>query len=165
MKKQCVTLALAVLVSQGANAIDLPILKSGLWEVARVSDMEGGQRKISTVCLDANTQREMMSFGMGASMAFCPENDRRFEGNRLTIKATCQFNQSTIRSETVMTFQGDSAYHTEVSATYDPPFLNIAQSRSTLDGRWVGPCPANQQPGDLTLETGETINIRAMLGN
>jgi hypothetical protein len=66
-------------------------------------------------------------------------------------------------AHSVMTFSGNTAYHTEGSATYDPPMLNISKQNSSIDAKWVGACPAGQKPGDMTLESGQTINIKSVI--
>jgi hypothetical protein len=121
----------------GACAADLPVLKSGLWEVSRVST--------------------------GVAKEMCTQNDRRVEGNRMTVKATCKLGPTTMKTESVMVFSGNSAYHTDAIASYDPPFMNISESKSTIDGKWTGPCNPGQQPGDIVTETGQTINMKAMM--
>jgi hypothetical protein len=66
-------------------------------------------------------------------------------------------------THSVMTFSGDTAYHTEGSATYDPPMMNMSESKSSIDGKWIGACQDGQQPGDITLESGQTINIKSII--
>jgi hypothetical protein len=93
----------------------------------------------------------------------CSKSDRRVEGNRLTIDAVCKLGVTTMTTHSVMTFSGNTAYHTEGSATYDPPMPNMSEAKSSIDGKWVGECKAGQQPGDITLESGQTINIKSMI--
>ncbi len=122
-------------------AADLPVLKSGLWEVVR-----------------ASTQ-----LSMGVAKEMCTQNDRHVEGNRMTVKATCRLGPTTMKTESVMVFNGNTAYHTDSSERYDPPFMNMSETKSTIDGKWTGPCKPGQQPGDIVTETGQTINMKAMM--
>ena len=41
--------------------------------------------------------------------------------------------------------------------------LNMKEMKTSIDAKWVGPCKPGQQPGDVTLETGQTINIKQMM--
>jgi hypothetical protein len=93
----------------------------------------------------------------------CSQNDRKLEGNRLVMTATCKLGTSTMKSQSVMTFVNGVSYHTEMSATYDPPFMNMSQTKGTMDGKWIGACKPGQQPGDITLESGQTINLKSMM--
>ncbi len=35
--------------------------------------------------------------------------------------------------------------------------------KSTVDGKWVGACKPDQQPGDIVTETGQKINMKSMM--
>ena len=48
-----------------------------------------------------------------------------------------------------MTLTGDTGYHTEINATYDPPFMGMKESQTMLDGKYVGPCRDGLVPGDF----------------
>ena len=147
----------------GTLAADLPVLKSGLWEVSRVSTQQGDQKHLTTMCLDDSVQAEMREFSMGVAKEMCTQNDRRVDGNRMTVKATCKLGPTTMKTESVMVFSGNTAYHTDATASYDPPFMNMSEAKSTIDGKWAGPCKPGQQPGDIVTETGQTINMKAMM--
>jgi hypothetical protein len=85
------------------------------------------------------------------------------EGNRMTITATCKLGQTTMKTQSTMVFNGNTSYHSEGVATYDPPFMNMTESKSSIDGKWAGPCKPGQQPGDITTETGQTVNMKQMM--
>jgi len=144
-------------------AADLPVLKSGLWEVSRVSNQQSDKKHLTTMCLDDSVQAEMREFSTGVAKEMCTQNERQVEGNRMTVKATCKLGPTTMKTESVMVFSGNTAYHTDSSASYDPPFMNMSEAKSTIDGKWTGPCKPGQLPGDIVTETGETINMKAMM--
>ena len=144
-------------------AADLPVLKAGLWEVSRVSTKQGDTKHLTTMCLDDSVQAEMREFSTGVAKEMCTQNERRVDGNRMTVKAICKLGPTTMKTESVMVFTGNTAYHTEGTASYDPPFMNMSESKSTIDGKWTGPCKPGQQPGDIVTETGQTINMKAMM--
>jgi len=148
----------------GALAAEPPVLKSGLWEVARSGSQQPERKSLTTMCLDESVQAQMREFGMGATKEMCSQNDRSVEGNRMTMTATCTLGQTTMKSSSVMTFNGNTAYHMDSSATYDPPMMNMTESKTSVDAKWVGPCKPGQQAGDVTLENGQTINIKQMMG-
>ena len=147
----------------GTYAADLPVLKSGLWEVSRVSTQQGDKKHLTTMCLDDSVQAEMREFSMGVAKDMCTQNERRVDGNRMTVKATCKLGPTTMKTESVMVFSGNTAYHTDATASYDPPFMNMSEAKSSIDGKWTGPCKVGQVPGDIVTETGQTINMKAMM--
>src|SRR6266853_5023073 len=121
-------------------AAELPVLKSGLWEVLRVSTQQGDQKHLTTMCLDDSVQAEMREFSLGVAKEMCTQNERQVVGNRMTVKATCKLGPTTMKTESVKAFSGNTAYHTDSSASYDPPFMNMSEAKSTIDGKWTGPC-------------------------
>ena len=147
----------------GASSADPPMLKSGLWEVSRVNTQQGDKAHLTMMCLDDSVQAQMREFRMGVAKEMCTENDQRVEGNRMTVKVSCKLGPTTMKTTSVMVFSGNTAYHTESTASYDPPFMNMSEAKSTIDGKWTGPCKAGQLPGDVVTETGETINMKAMM--
>jgi hypothetical protein len=144
-------------------AAEPPVLKSGLWEVTRVNSQQPDHRSVTTMCLDESVQAQMREFGMGAAKEMCSQSDRSFSGNRMTMTATCKMGPTTMKTTAVMVFSGNTAYHMDQSSTFDPPMMNTSQARTSLDARWVSACPPGRQAGDVTLETGQTINIKQMM--
>ena len=146
-----------------ALAAEPPVLKSGLWEVSRSSSQQPDRKHLTTMCLDESVQAQMREFGIGATKEMCSQSDRKFEGNKMTMTATCQLGQTKMKTSSVMTFNGTTSYHMDGSATYDPPVANTAAMKTSVDAKWVSACKPGQQPGDVTLETGQTINIKQMM--
>ena len=163
----CRTIALAIacaaFAGADAYAAEPPVLKSGLWELSRSAGAPSETKRVTTMCLDESVQAQMREFGLGMAKELCSKSDRRFEDNRLVIDAVCKLGETTMTTHSVMIFSGNTAYHTDGSATYDPPMTNMTETSSSIDGKWVGDCKPGQQPGDITLESGQTINIKKMI--
>jgi len=159
-------MVIALAAAGAAFAAEPPVLKSGLWEVTRVGGGPQPQRKgLTTMCLDESVQAQMREFGMGAAKEMCSQTDRNFDGTRMTVTSTCQLGPTTMKAVSVMTFAGNTAYHMEGTATYDPPMMNMKESKTTADAKWIGACRPGQQPGDVTLENGQTINMKQIMQN
>ena len=97
------------------------------------------------MCMDAAVQKEMMDMGMGTMKTMCTKNDIRREGNKVYGSAECKFGDSTMKSSSVTTFTGDTAYHTEVKSTYDPPMQGMPSANAVIDAKWTGACPAGHE--------------------
>lgn len=151
-----------LLAAASASAIDFPTMKAGLWE--STMSREGAPQRMSgtKMCMDAAVQKEMMEMGMGTMKTMCSKNDIRRDGNKVYGAAECKFGESTMKSTSVTTFTGDTAYHTEVKSTYEPPMQGMTAGNTVIDAKWAGPCPAGMQAGDVTLPDGRKINMRAM---
>ena len=148
----------------GASALDFPAMKAGLWE--STMSRAGMPQKAGTtkMCMDAVVQKEMMDMGMGSMKSMCSKNDIRRDGNKVYGAAECKFGDSTMKSSSVTTFTGDTAYHTEVKSTYDPPMQGMPAGTTVVDAKWAGACPAGMQAGDVVLPDGRKVNMRAMAG-
>jgi len=161
------TLLVLVLLSPlGAQAAQqYPKLKPGLWEMTTASSRSKDRpAQKSTICLDASLQQDMIRMSTGMMQGMCSKLDTKYIGNTFTGEATCNLGTSTMKSRSVMTMTGDSAYHTEAHASFDPPMNGMTQSDTVIEGRHVGACKSGQQPGDLTMPNGQTMNIRNVMG-
>lgn len=150
-----------IAIAGAAFAQEYPKLKSGQWDLTiTTSKAKGGQAQKSTMCVDDALQREMMSMGAGMSREMCTRNEMKRDGARYIGSAECKIGESKIISRSVMTLTGDSAYHTEINATYDPPFMGMKDSQTILDGKNTGPCRDGLTPGDFIGPNGQKFNIR-----
>ena len=149
-----------------AAADEFPKLKAGLWEINMTSGKsEGHPARVSTMCLDDSVQREMYRMSTGMAAGMCSKHEVKVTANKVTTVANCDLGVAKMQSHAVMTLTGNTAYHTEARATFDPP-LNGAREQSTvIDGKYVGACKPGQQPGDMTLPGGQTVNVRRMMGS
>ena len=160
-------LALALLLSvSNAIAQDFPKLRSGLWtSTTTTQGREKGEARPSLLCLDDSVQRDMYQMSIGMMAGLCSKRDLKVTGNKVTTEAVCDLGVTKMRSSSVMTLTGDSAYHTEVRASFDPPLKGTPRDSVTvIDGRHVGDCKEGQQPGDMTLPNGQHMNIRNWMG-
>jgi len=158
-------LILTVLLSPLAQAQDFPKLKPGLWEMTTTASRNKDRPPLrSSICLDASLQQEMIRMSTGMMQGMCSKFDMKYVGNKFTGEAVCNFGGSTMRSKSVMTLPGDTAYRTEAHATFDPPMGGMTQSDTVIEGRNIGACKSGQQPGDITMPNGQTMNIRNIMG-
>jgi hypothetical protein len=155
--------ALPLAVAAPALAQDYPKLKAGQWETTTTSSKSPGtpQNKI-TMCTDDAVQKKMMDMGKGMSKEMCSKTDMRREGGKYIGDSVCKIGDATMTSHSVMTVQGDTAYKTVVNATYDPPFMGMKETTTTIEGRNTGPCRDGLQPGDVVTANGQKFNMNAM---
>lgn len=153
--------------SSTALAQSLPKMKAGMWEstmtqqgVEAKKDAKGEQMK-STMCLNDAVMEQMMKMGQGISQQMCSKNASQVSGNKMTASAECKMGGSTITSNTVTTFNGDSSYRTEAKAVYNPPLYGMKESVTVTEAKHVGACKSGMKPGDVST-MGVTINILDM---
>jgi hypothetical protein len=166
MKAAFGTFVLAALAGL-AHADELPHRRPGLWAV--VSQPSNPQQKPTThrLCLDRDTEALANRMSVGTVQQACAKNDMHVTGNRITMHAVCSFGNSQQTSDAVITFSGDSSYRADVHARFEPPMMGTGETHTLQEGKWVGACPADMQPGDMVITDGRgremRVNLRKML--
>jgi hypothetical protein len=146
-------------------AQDLPRMKAGLWQSTTVNDMQkakGAPPQMTSICMDDAVQKQMIQFSQGAMRGMCSRNDLKVTGNTVTGDTVCQMGGSKMVGHSVMTFVSDTAYHTTAQSNFDPPLMGMKASVTTVEGKYMGACPAGMQPGDMKLPNGQIMNIKTM---
>lgn len=149
--------------SGAAGIADFPTLKAGQWEMTTTSNVAGSVPRKTTICLDASTQKAMLDMGAGMQKEMCARMDMRREGAKYITDAECKLGDSSVKSHSVMTMIGDSAYRTESTATFDPPFnKDLRETKTVVEGKYTGACRDGLQPGDMVTATGQRINLKEL---
>jgi hypothetical protein len=149
--------------AQVAQAQEYPKLRAGRWELMRE---QPGARPVpmSSMCIDDASQRQMLDTALIMMQGMCSRHDVRLSRQGGTGDYVCSIGGTTWRSKTQLTLRGDTGYRFEIDSSFDPPKNGQTRSRSVIDGRHTGPCKAGQQPGDVVMPNGRTINMRDVTG-
>ncbi len=136
-------------------AADLPKRKSGLWEINTViqSGAETTTEK-SQQCIDSATDK--FADPMPDNKR-CTRKNERFEDGKLNADSVCRFDVSTVTTHVEFSGDFDSRYTGEIKIKYDPPVEGIKESYVLLNAKWVGPCEAEQKPGDVIKADGSVV--------
>jgi hypothetical protein len=154
--------AAALLLPMIAKAADIPHRKPGLW-LLETQNSNSTRKMEQKLCLDAASDAALQKLGgQMAGGASCSKHDLTRNGNQLVYDGVCTMMGSTITSHGVTTFTGDTAYHTESKAHWDPPMMGHADTTTVQDGKWSGACPADMKPGDMIMPGGMKMNINDM---
>jgi hypothetical protein len=156
--------AAALLAAPPARAAtEFPTLKSGQWEMTTTSSAAPASPRKTMVCLDASTQKQLLDMSQGMQKEMCTKMEMRREGSKYITDAECRLGESVVRSHGVMTMLSDTAYRTEASATFDPPInKDLKESKTTVEGRYLGACRDGMQPGDMLMPNGQKINLNKL---
>jgi len=155
-------LGLALSVPAGAQNIDLPIRKEGLWQMSTI--VSGAPATTSTLCMDKSFSKEMLQMGGSMQKELCSRNEMTRDGDKVHMQSVCKFGESTATSKGTAVFSGDTAYRMDMQSSYNPPMMGMKEAKTTVEAKWLGPCKPGQKPGDVTMANGMTFNIRAMGG-
>jgi hypothetical protein len=89
----------------------------------------------------------------------CSKHDVQKSATTTTIDAVCTVAGKTRTTHIVIAGSFDSAYTMTVTGqTEGQP----AGAPATLSAKWLGPCTADQKPGDMIMPNGMKMNIQSM---
>jgi len=147
-----------------AFALDLPVRKSGLWELKMEFAAGGVPGQVMKQCVDPEADRLMnLNFG-GSNEQYCSKNDVSRNGATITVDSVCKFGEATTTSHAVVTGSFDSAYTVQVTSKREggPPLPGVkpgVETRMSISAKWLGPCEKGQRPGDVVMANGVTMNV------
>jgi len=115
-------------------------------------------------CTDAATDQALQSSagpgGPAAAQRTCSKRDVSRSGDTVTIDSTCTVGGRTTSSHAVMTGNFDSAY--TMTVTTQTEGVPGGPRTTTMSAKWLGPCAADQKPGDVIMAGGRKFNVNAL---
>ena len=149
----------ALLPTSGAQAVELPLRKAGLWEMKMVRT--GGAVPDMTMqhCTDATTDKQMStSFSPGKETCSRQEIQKTAAG--YVSDSVCSVAGMTITSHAEITGDFNSAYTVKSTSHSQGGPANVTRdSTTTIEAKWLGACKADQKPGDIVMPGGMKMNI------
>jgi len=149
--------ALIVASAVPASAVDFIHRKPGLWVITTSMKGMPANRGAAKMCLDANTDAELMRHGMKWHKDSCTPPAITGSGSVRTIDTVCHVGAATQKSHMTMTFSGDASYRMDMTSEVSRPDMPARQMRMSQEAKWAGPCPAGMKPGDMSIG-GMTFN-------
>ncbi len=163
--RRCHAIAFVLLLSASpALALDLPTRKAGLWELKMEFQGRNLPAQLMQQCTDANTDKLMtLNFG-GAAERNCQKRDMQNNGGTITVDSVCTFGEATTTSHAVVSGDFNSAYTVQINSTRQggPSIPGVApggESHMTIAAKYLGPCAADQKPGDVMMGNGMKMNV------
>jgi hypothetical protein len=159
--------AMAGALASPALAFDMPARKPGLWEIH--SGDASGKTPAATMqqCIDAASDKAMQDRAQGMAQSLgkdaCSQDVRAQNGSQITIDSVCKLGTTTATTHTVVSGDFNSAYRMDRKASYNPPLMGRAESATTMEAKWIGPCKADQKPGDMVMPNGTKVNMLEMM--
>jgi hypothetical protein len=150
---------LGLIYLSNAPAAELPSRKPGLWEVRTTIGNSNIPRLIQQ-CIDASTDQMLQSNAGPFAASTCREREVERSGNSVIIDSTCTMGGKAATSQAVVTGNFDSQYTMTVTSQSEE--LPGGKMTMTMEAKWLGPCAADQKPGDVIMSNGVKINIPEM---
>jgi hypothetical protein len=154
MHRPLAVFAGCLLCAAPALAAEMPARKAGQWELKMSFD--NGAIPVQTLrqCIDAATDKLMkLDFG-GSPQRSCEKQEIGRSGNTLVVDSVCSDGRGTSTNHAVVTGSFDSAYTMAITNK-----ASGGETHMTIAAKWLGPCAADQRPGDMIMSNGMKMNV------
>jgi|PersoiStandDraft_1058852.scaffolds.fasta_scaffold59482_2 Protein of unknown function (DUF3617) len=131
-------------------ATDLPDIKAGLWESR--TTMGDTKNIISSSCMDNSVYKKMSDDRDKNPNRPCQVIHAERNGSTYSSEVECKFGKKVTRSTTVITFSGNTAYHSEMRGSANSVEM-------VIDSKYLGSCPSGMKLGDVTGPQGMKFNV------
>ncbi len=155
-------LLLAMLAATVAQATDLPVRKAGLWEMKMVRTGSPMPEMTMQHCTDETVDKEMNNNVSPVTKQVCSKQDVQKTATGYVSDSVCNIAGMTTTTHADITGDFNSAYTVKSTARVQGGPAGAAghDSTTTIEAKWVGPCKADQKPGDIVMPGGFKMNVR-----
>ncbi len=144
-----------------ASAVDYPTRKAGLWEMTMT--MATGRTMTMTQCTDPSVDKDMITNANPSAQEVCTRSELQKTAAGYASDASCKFGAMSMTSHTEVSGDFNSAYTVNVkSHNSGAPAGMPADNNMTIAATWLGPCKADQTPGDIVMPGGMKMNVKDM---
>ncbi|MGZ3409106.1 MAG: DUF3617 domain-containing protein [Xanthobacteraceae bacterium] len=160
MRRLLILSALCAFATSVAAA-ELPPRKPGLWEL-KMNFARNAPPQAMQQCIDAATDKLMRSpSGRPGAEEDCSKRDISTNGDQTIVDSVCTYGGKTMNSHMVITGSFDSSYVMNITTKSEGALApgEMSELSMTLQGKWLGPCAADQKPGDMILPGGTKMNV------
>jgi hypothetical protein len=156
------TLLLAMLAATAAQATDLPVRKAGLWEMKMVRTGSPMPEMTMQHCTDETVDKEMNNNVSPVTKQVCSKQDVQKTATGYVSDSVCNIAGMTTTTHADITGDFNSAYTVKSTARVQGGPAGAAghDATTTIEAKWLGPCKADQKPGDIVMPGGFKMNVR-----
>jgi hypothetical protein len=141
-------------------AAELPSRKPGLWEIKMGFENRNAGGPTMRQCIDAATDQAMQSSAGLIAQQTCTKPNVQRTAAGITIDLTCTVGGKAETKHAVVTGSFDSAY--TMTVTSQGEGAPAGARTMTMSAQWLGPCAADQKPGDMIMANGVKMNFIEM---
>lgn len=145
----CLVVMMALTLPVSAIAADPGKRKSGLWEIK--TSQAGAPEMTMQICIDEK-QDDLSGHSQDRKVRQqCSKIDAKRTASGMVIDSVCEIDKTTAISHVVITGDLASQYRMDSTTRFDPPLHGMAQTRTSMSGRWLGACKPGQKHGSMTM--------------
>ena len=154
------TCLLTVLPALAAQAVELPLRKPGLWEMKVVRAGSPMPEMTMQHCTDETTDKQMSTAFSPLSKEICSKNDIQRIATGYTTDSVCSVAGASMTSHSDITGDFNSAYTVKTTSHTERGPAGQHDTTMAIEAKWLGPCKADQKPGDIVMPGGFKLNIK-----
>jgi hypothetical protein len=171
MLRRPILVAVLLTSAAPALALDLPARAPGLWELEITPDLSGydippnllpQRRMTARQCVDASVDQLFWRRDLGAPMVeqkLCQANVRNTKGT-VTGDLSCSLRGLDMKIHTVIGGDFNHAYTMDLTTSQGPiNGVTPAPIHITIAYKHIGPCAADQRPGDFITGDGTIMHL------
>jgi len=156
-------LGLLALAPVGANAVELPLRKAGLWEMKVLRAGAPSPDMTMQQCTDETTDKDMSTAFSPMGKEMCSKQDIQKTATGYVTDSVCGIAGMSIKSHAEITGDFNSAYTVKsTSHSEGGPAGMPRDSTTTIEAKWLGACKPDQKAGDIMMPGGMKMNIKDM---
>ena len=127
--------------------------KPGLWQLTTTM-AQLRRPMVSKTCVDAAMSSRLVDDSQHMQGITCSKRDVHMRAGGATIDSICTTAGRTLTTHADINMPTPVAFHETVMTTVSPAIAGHSQQSMTIDGQWLGQCPAGMRPGDMTVANG-----------
>jgi hypothetical protein len=155
---------LAAAPADRAWADDLPIRKTGLWEIKMARTGSPLPEMTMQHCTDETTDKDMNNMVSPMAKQICSKQEIHKTATGFVTDSLCSVGGVSIASHSEINGDFNSAY--TVTTTSHSDLGDKGTPRDTvakIEAKWLGACKPDQKPGDIVMPGGGfKLNIKDM---
>jgi hypothetical protein len=161
MNKILASIMVALTVPVGtAYAFDHPPVKEGLWQIrTQTIDNPSNKKTEGTITLCRDHDYDKTVEARSKSVKGCTTTNESLTAGAYSAEMRCEIGSSVLVSKGVVTFQSDTAMHSETHVTYTPALYGNTDETMIQDQTYLGACPAGMKAGDRKSQDGTLIPL------
>jgi hypothetical protein len=139
--------------AQTAPVQTAPARRPGWWEMQMTlaGPTPAPSHQTVHICTDPAVEKVQSPFGIRKGDKCPPPQVTRTPAG-WSLAASCAMGGMTVNTTGSVTGDFNSRYHVDlVTRMTPPPQPQLGEVRTSIDARWLGPCPAGKKAGDVDL--------------
>src|SRR5271168_1685719 len=144
-----------------ARAAELPLRKTGLWEMKLVRTGQPLPEMTMQHCTDETTDRNMVTASSPLSKEICSKRDIAQTATGYVSDSECSVVGASMTIHSEITGDFNSAYTVKTTTHSDRPVAGLPKDVvTTIEAKWLGACKPDQKPGDIVMPGGFRLNVK-----